>query len=76
MPTYLSAYEDHLNEIIATGGDEANIELAIEEYNKATPAKLAEWVEAAKLVCAYCKNPALVSGVRASDEVTCAEHKT
>lgn len=76
MPTYLSKYEDHLSALIAGGGNEADVERAIDEYNKVTPARLAAWVASAGLTCAYCENPALASAVRPTDEVTCSEHKS
>jgi hypothetical protein len=76
MSTYLSKYEDHLASLIASGGSEADIERAVSEYNKVTPARLAEWVASAGLTCAYCESPALSIDVRPTDEITCAEHKS
>lgn len=76
MPTYLSAYEDHQTAIIERGGSEADIEVAVAEYNKATPAKLAAWVKSAALICSYCDKPAAIAGTRPTDETTCEEHRT
>lgn len=76
MPTYINAYEDHLSALIAGGGDEADVERAIDEYNKVTLSKLAAWVATAALTCAYCESPALAADVRPADEVTCEEHKS
>lgn len=75
MPTYLSKYEDHLNALIAGGGNEEDIERAVDEYNKVSPAKLAAWINMTDLTCAYCDKPAVKRGARPTDEITCEEHK-
>lgn len=75
MSTYLSAYEDHLNRLIAEGGSESDVEQAVRDYNRPSPARLVEWVKTASLQCAYCDAPALTDGVKPTDEVTCAGHK-
>jgi hypothetical protein len=75
MPTYLSLYEDHLTRIIERGGSEAAIEIAVSEYNRATPARVQAWVKEAALTCSYCDKPADVDGARPTDEVTCLEHR-
>lgn len=75
MPTYLSLYEDHLTRIIERGGSETTIEIAVSEYNKATPARLEAWVKEATLTCSYCEKPADPDGARPTDEVTCREHR-
>jgi hypothetical protein len=76
MPTYLSRYEDHLSALIAGGGNEIDVEQAVDEYNKISPAKLAAWVETAGLTCAYCDKPAVANDVRPTDETACAEHRS
>ena len=76
MPTYLSEYEDHLTERMERGGDEADVEKAVSEYNRLSTVKLVAWVKDAGLKCSYCEEPAVTDGIRPTDEVTCAEHKS